>query len=85
MTSPSRREIEHRLDRLSSNTDPDHDEAAYYRWFRRCLCGEVDHNRETPPDGLDSWFETPAGQATIGRSVAKLRTARQSLKDPTNG
>lgn len=82
---PSKRDLHNRFNRLSPSTDTDRDEAAYYRWFRRCLRGEIDHSRETPPEGLDSWFEAPAGQAAIERSVAKLRTARQSLKGQTNG
>ena len=80
---PTKRDLSRRIADFEHATD--HNDAVYHRWFRRCLRGEVDHNRETPPDRLDSWFETPAGQAAIGRSVAEIRTAQQSLKDQTNG
>ena len=77
---PTKRDLSRRIAAFEHATD--HNGAVYHRWFRRCLRGEVDHGRESPPEGLDAWFDTPAGQAAIDRSVAALREARARV-DPS--
>ena len=71
--SPSKRELSRRVDALTDGSE--HNEADYLAWFARVLRGEVDRT-ETPPEGLNEWFDTPAGQRAIDRSVEDLREAR---------
>ena len=77
---PTKRDLSRRIAAFERATD--HNDLAYYGWFTRVLRGEVDHGRESPPEGVDAWFDTPAGQAAIDRSVAALREARARV-DPS--
>ena len=72
--SPSKRELSRRVDALTDGSE--HNETEYWAWFTRVLRGEVDHDEADPPEGLTEWFDTPAGQRAIDRSVEDLREAR---------
>ena len=70
---PTKRDLARRVAALTDRGE--HNEADYLAWSARVLRGEVDRT-ETPPEGLSAWFDTPAGQRAIDRSIEDLREAR---------